>query len=161
MRRRRGRCAASASRSGRAGGRPEIPRAQLHEALLNVAVDPDTPLWLRCPYDVSALSQAELAEAARSHPILVKDDDYAGSRTYGGMQHVEDLFGDDLAEPAGPVAGIVLPAGPAEIAAFVGRHAAEVGLTPSGPGRSRWPSGRPRRRPCPAACCGSGPSRAR
>ena len=44
------------------------------------------------------------------------------------MQHVEDLFGDDLAEPAGPVAGIVLPAGPAEIAAFVGRHAAEVGL---------------------------------
>ena len=33
------------------GRRPtEIAEAQLHEALLNVAVDPDTPMWLRCPY---------------------------------------------------------------------------------------------------------------
>jgi hypothetical protein len=112
-----------------AGRRPtEILEAQLHEALLNVAVDPDTPLWLRCPYDVAALSQDVVTEAACSHPILVEADDYAGSRTYGGMQHVEDLFGADLTEPAGPVAGMPLPAGSTQIATFVGTHAAEVGL---------------------------------
>ena len=33
----------------------EIVEAQLHEALLNMAVPPDVPLWLLCPYDTAAL----------------------------------------------------------------------------------------------------------
>jgi hypothetical protein len=111
------------------GRRPtEVTEAQLHEALLNVAVDPDTPMWLRCPYDVGALTESELAEAARSHPIMVESGDYAGSRTYGGMQHVEDLFGGDLAEPDAPTDGMLLPAGLTEVADLVGKHAAVAGL---------------------------------
>src|SRR5215207_1822839 len=47
-----------------AARRPEeLLECQFHEALLNVAVDPDTPLWLRCPYDLGTLDDATLAEA--------------------------------------------------------------------------------------------------
>src|SRR6478609_5894344 len=35
----------------------EIVEAQLHEALLNMAVPPDVPLWLLCPYDTAALDE--------------------------------------------------------------------------------------------------------
>ena len=112
-----------------AGRRPaEVAEAQLHEALLNVAVDPDTPMWLRCPYDVDSLTEAELDEAARSHPILVESGVLRGSCSYGGRQHVEDLFAADLPEPDQPAEGIALPATPAEVAALVGRHAQAAGL---------------------------------
>lgn len=106
----------------------EVAEAQLHEALLNVAVDPDTPLWLRCPYDLGALTGAELAEAARSHPILVGAGTYAGSRSYGGLQHVDDLFAADLPGPPGVTDGLALPVGGSEVAALVHRHAAAAGL---------------------------------
>lgn len=111
------------------GRRPtEVVEAQLHEALLNVAVHPDTPMWLRCPYDLGALSEAELAEAARSHPILVESGDLRGSRSYGGMQHVEDLFAGDLPEPEPTTDGIALPAGPTAVGALVNTHAAAAEL---------------------------------
>ncbi|HEY7102226.1 MAG TPA: sensor histidine kinase [Mycobacteriales bacterium] len=112
-----------------AGRRPaELAEAQLHEALLNVAVDPDTPLWLRCPYDKDALTEAALAEAARSHPILVESGSLRGSCSYAGMQHVEDLFAAALPEPDQPAEAIALPAGAAEVTALVGRHAEAAGL---------------------------------
>jgi hypothetical protein len=112
-----------------AGRRPtEVLEAQLHEALLNVAVDPDTPMWLRCPYDVGALSEAELTEAALSHPIMVESGGLRGSRCYGGRQHVEDLFGGDLPEPDQPTDGMALPAGAADVAALVYKHATAADL---------------------------------
>jgi anti-sigma regulatory factor (Ser/Thr protein kinase) len=111
------------------GRRPaEVAEAQLHEALLNVAIHPDTPMWLRCPYDVSALPEAVLAEAARSHPILIESGDLRGSRSYGGMQHVEDLLAGDLPEPEPTAEGIALPTGVAAVADLVNRHAAAAGL---------------------------------
>jgi len=112
-----------------AGRRPaEVTEAQLHEALLNVAVEPDTPLWLRCPYDMDSLTDAELDEAARSHPILVEAGVLRGSCSYAGMQHVEDLFAAAMPEPDRPAEGIALPASPADVAAFVERQAEAVGL---------------------------------
>ena len=33
----------------------ELAECQMHEALLNLAVDADTPLWLMCPYDTATL----------------------------------------------------------------------------------------------------------
>ena len=71
----------------------EIAEAQLHEALLNMAVPPDVPLWLLCPYDTAALDEQVLAEAHRSHPVVVDSGDYRGSTGYGGTVHVEELFG--------------------------------------------------------------------
>lgn len=77
---------------------PEIPECQLHEALLNMAVDPDTPFWLRCPYDADALP-AEVIEAAQlSHPVIVEGDEFRGSTTYEGLQHVHSLLRSPLPE---------------------------------------------------------------
>ncbi len=85
-----------------AGRRPaELIECQLHEALLNVAVSPDTPLWLRCPYDVAALDPSVVREAHRSHPITVDERAYRGSTVYGGANHVDEIFADELAEPSG------------------------------------------------------------
>lgn len=84
-------------------GPAELAECQLHEALLNVAVAPDVPLWLRCPYDVDALDDDVLLEASRSHPALVEDGDYRGSLSYGGVDHVREAFTSDLPAPDGEV----------------------------------------------------------
>ena len=70
----------------------EVTECQVHEALLNLAVDPHTPLWLLCPYDVEALAPDVVTEAHRSHPVLVDVEDYRGSTLYGGSHHVETVF---------------------------------------------------------------------
>jgi hypothetical protein len=51
------------------GRRPEeLIECQLHEALLNVAVDPSTPFWLVCPYAVRGLDDAVIAEGISQSP---------------------------------------------------------------------------------------------
>ena len=50
-----------------------------------MAVAVDTPMWLICPYDVVALEEEVVAEARRSHPLLVTPHrSYSGSTDYGG-----------------------------------------------------------------------------
>jgi hypothetical protein len=44
-----------------------------------VAVDPDTPLWLLCPYDVATLPDEVIEEAHRSHPVIVGPQSHRGS----------------------------------------------------------------------------------
>jgi hypothetical protein len=86
-----------------ASRRPEeIAEAQLHEALLNMAVPPDVPLWLLCPYDTVALDQQVLAEAHRSHPVIVESDVYRGSTEYGGTVHIDEIFAGALPDPGTP-----------------------------------------------------------
>jgi hypothetical protein len=81
------------------GRRPEeLLECQLHEALLNVAVDPEIPFWLICPYDAEQLSPDIVEEAHRSHPVIVEADSYQGSPRYGGRHHVDVLFNAELAE---------------------------------------------------------------
>jgi len=77
----------------------ELLECQLHEALLNVAIEPDTPLWLICPYSAEALSPAVLEEAHRSHPVIVEDGSHRGSAHYAGRGHVDTLFGAPLPPP--------------------------------------------------------------
>jgi DcmR-like sensory protein len=72
------------------GRRPEeLIECQLHEALLNVAVDPSTPFWLVCPYTVRGLDAAVIAEAYRSHPAVIQGDQYQGNMHYAGRSHVD------------------------------------------------------------------------
>jgi hypothetical protein len=79
----------------------ELLECQLHEALLNVAIEPATPLWLICPYDAASLDADVLAEAARSHPVLVEAGSHRGSAHYVGRPHADALFGAGLSEPRG------------------------------------------------------------
>lgn len=74
----------------------ELAECQLHEALLNMAVDTDTPLWLMCPYDAGRLPPEVVAEAHRSHPVVVDVERHRGSIAYGGAHHVESMFEADL-----------------------------------------------------------------
>jgi len=84
------------------GRRPEeLVECQLHEALLNVAVDPALPFWLICPYAAEELEPTVVEEAYRSHPVIVEADAYLGSARYAGRAHVESMFGAELSEPTG------------------------------------------------------------
>ena len=74
----------------------ELIECQLHEALLNVAVDPMTPFWLVCPYDAERLDPQVIDEAYRSHPVVIEADAYKGSTQYAGQAHLEAMLGSDL-----------------------------------------------------------------
>ena len=86
------------------GRRPEeVAESQLHEALMNLAVDPELPFWVLCPYDAGNLDADVLAEASRSHPALATVDSYQGSRSYRGHAHAQAIFAGDLPPMDGPV----------------------------------------------------------
>jgi hypothetical protein len=76
----------------------ELLECQFHEALLNVAIDPEIPFWLICPYDAEALGPDVLDEAQRSHPVILDSRSYHGSSRYGGRPHVESIFTAELPE---------------------------------------------------------------
>ncbi len=113
------------------GRRPaEVEECAVSEALVNLAVDPDTPLWLRCAYDVQQLPEELLVEAGHSHPVLVVGDDYRGSPTYGGAHHATDAFSRGLPEPEVPVEELAFAEqGLVDVRRAVGRRAS--GLLPA------------------------------
>ena len=88
----------------------ELLECQLHEALLNVAIDPDLPLWLICPYDADTLSPAVVEEAHRSHPVIVEAGTHRGSAHYAGRAHVDALFGAEPSPPMGKYREAVITA---------------------------------------------------
>ena len=81
----------------------QVLEFQLHEALMNVAVDPDMPFWVLCPYDAGRLDADVLAEASRSHPAIATTASYEGSRNYHGHGHARAMFAGDLPPIPGPV----------------------------------------------------------
>jgi anti-sigma regulatory factor (Ser/Thr protein kinase) len=50
----------------------ELAECHLHEALLNVAFEAQTPFWLLCPYDLEALAADVICEAQRTHPFVAE-----------------------------------------------------------------------------------------
>jgi anti-sigma regulatory factor (Ser/Thr protein kinase) len=88
-------------RPGRGVGEPiwssrppaELVEAQLHEALLNVALPPNARLWLRCPYDQDSLDPDVLDRMRLHHP-------YVDGTSGGELESPRDLFGLPL--PAAP-----------------------------------------------------------
>jgi anti-sigma regulatory factor (Ser/Thr protein kinase) len=113
----------------------EAVECQLQEGLLNLAIDPDVPLWVRCPYDVAQLDPALIEAARQSHPALVEGGQYRGSTSYGGLHHVNSVFRSPL--PPAPAAsssgrGRLLFAGDNlnEVLAHVSLAAGRAGLDP-------------------------------
>ncbi len=108
----------------------EIVECQLHEALLNVAISPATPLWLRCPYDATVLADSVLAEVHYSHPMMVEGARYRGSTLYGGSAHVDDLM-DSALPPPGEGETCEFARGELRgLRTTVSRWAEEAGLSP-------------------------------
>ncbi len=112
-----------------AGRRPaEVLESQLHEALLNLAPGPSTPLWLVCPYDVGALDPLAIQEARRSHPTHTVGDGSVDNIAYGGVSRARDMFATRLPEPTGRVITLSV-GGDGDVAVQLLRHAAAAGLT--------------------------------
>jgi anti-sigma regulatory factor (Ser/Thr protein kinase) len=107
----------------------EVAECQLHEALLNVALPPRTPMWLLCPYDVDALEPDVVEEARRSHPTVttgVGSDESAG---FGGADHAHRLWSGPLPRPRGAVQAVSFRRGDlAAVRALVRRRAASAAL---------------------------------
>jgi hydroxymethylpyrimidine pyrophosphatase-like HAD family hydrolase len=112
------------------GRRPaEVAECYLHEALLNVGLPPDAPLWLRCPYDAEHLGSAVLREVAASHPFLLENGACRASNSYGGPNLAETVFRSALPEPAVPT--VDLPFGSYRLSAvrdLVMAHAESAGV---------------------------------
>lgn len=104
----------------------EVTECQLHEALLNMAVEADTPLWLRCLYDVAALDDSVVTEMRRSHPVLVDSGVYRGSTSYGGSDLVEAMFGEPLGPPGPGYVAVDFGAGQLSLVRAIVRDSAEV-----------------------------------
>jgi predicted small metal-binding protein len=77
----------------------EIVEAQLHEALMDVALAHDAPLWVLCPYNCSELDEATIDEAYRSHATAVQAQASIASLGYGGAAHAAAAFGSSLPDP--------------------------------------------------------------
>jgi anti-sigma regulatory factor (Ser/Thr protein kinase) len=60
----------------------ELAECQLHEALLNVAFDADTPFSLLCPYDLEALADDVIDEAHRTHPYVASGEARPAASTF-------------------------------------------------------------------------------
>jgi hypothetical protein len=113
-----------------AGRRPEeVLECQLHEALLNLSVDPELPFWLVCPYDAEHLDPSILAEAHRSHPAITSASTYQGSPAYGGHPHADAIFTAGLSPiPGHPARLAVTALNTGDVFTFVAVQAAAAGL---------------------------------
>jgi anti-sigma regulatory factor (Ser/Thr protein kinase) len=80
----------------------ELVECQRHESLLNVALKPETPMWLLCPYDRDGLDSALIQEALRSHPFVTEVVTQRESGDFRGIVASAAPFDTPLpAAPAG------------------------------------------------------------
>lgn len=88
-------------------GRPAdvYPRCVQHEALINLALA-DRDVTILCPYDTTGLAPAALADAVRTHPVLVESGTRRVSDGYTAPESVVASFNRPLPEP--PTAPAVL-----------------------------------------------------
>jgi anti-sigma regulatory factor (Ser/Thr protein kinase) len=85
----------------------ELVECQRHESLLNVAFA-HSPAWqLLCPYDTSALPDAVIDEALRSHPIVLSGPERTESEGFRGLEASGRPFDAPLADP--PPTAVELP----------------------------------------------------
>jgi anti-sigma regulatory factor (Ser/Thr protein kinase) len=76
-----------------------VLEALFHEDLLNVAVEPDVPLWLLCPYDTAALDADVVRTSLRSHPFVCDGTAHRASDAYLGRRSLGRPAGAPLPAP--------------------------------------------------------------
>ncbi|MDG4788368.1 sensor histidine kinase [Micromonospora sp. WMMD1102] len=74
------------------------PRCVQHEALINIALA-GRPVSLLCPYDAVRLDVEVIADAASTHPFLIRDGDRQPSAGYGHPENVVDSFNQPFPTP--------------------------------------------------------------
>jgi anti-sigma regulatory factor (Ser/Thr protein kinase) len=115
---------------GRSQG--ELAECHRHESLLNLAFADAPEFRLLCPYDVSALDPAVVAQARRTHPVVREIDGSARTSTaYHGLAAAAEPCRAPLPQPPADAQEIpLIPAGLTSMRAMVARRADRAGLTP-------------------------------
>lgn len=107
----------------------EQPACAQHEALINAAFA-ERDVAILCPYDASRLAPAVLADARRTHPVLVDSAGRRPSPTYAPEQVVAG-HNKPLPVPAEPVAVLHYDIDTlADVRRFVTAHAQAADLHP-------------------------------
>lgn len=106
------------------------PRCVQHEALVNIALS-DRPVSILCPYDAARLDVDVIADAASTHPYLIRAGDRQSSAGYGSPENVVDAFNRPFPEPPASASALRFEAaGLAGMRALVAALAAEAGVPP-------------------------------
>jgi anti-sigma regulatory factor (Ser/Thr protein kinase) len=112
--------------AGRRGA--ELEECQRHEQLLNVVFS-DPGFSLLCPYDTSALGDAVIEEARRSHPFVCEDGRSAPSHSFPGSRAMAEHDHGDLPDAPGAPAKLAFREGELHPArAWVAARAKAAGL---------------------------------
>jgi anti-sigma regulatory factor (Ser/Thr protein kinase) len=111
----------------------ELAECHLHEALLNAAFASSPAFRMLCPYDATALDQAVLREARRTHPLERRGGRAVASATFDPDRGADRRFRRRLPEPASVAAEIVidaamLPASLPHVRRLIAAQAASGGL---------------------------------
>ncbi|MFC5138427.1 anti-sigma factor RsbA family regulatory protein [Actinomycetospora rhizophila] len=110
----------------------EYAAAVQHEALINTALG-DRPATVLCPYDTTALAPAALADAERTHPVLLEHGVSTASTRYADPAEFAQWMSGPLAEDDGELGETLVfdaPTGPRTVRLAVAEHARRAGLAP-------------------------------
>jgi anti-sigma regulatory factor (Ser/Thr protein kinase) len=106
----------------------ELCEATRHEALLNLAFA-GAPVSILCPYDTTRLGHSVIANAHRTHPVVVRGGQPRSSSAYTGAA----VFpaGCDLPLPSPPpdAAALAYADGLGQVRAFAAEYACKAGLS--------------------------------
>lgn len=106
----------------------ELREATRHEALINLAfaaADAD----ILCPYDIAGLHPAVLADARRTHPLLLSDGRPEESPGYAVPFLIPSSCGLPLPAPPRDAMSHTYRTNLSEVRALVFKHATDAGLT--------------------------------
>jgi anti-sigma regulatory factor (Ser/Thr protein kinase) len=107
----------------------ELVECQRHESLLNLAFGDGCAMRLLCPYDTHALDGAVIAEAHRSHPVIVEDGAERDSDSYHGIDLVAAPFAHPLSSPPRDAATLVFTGDTLDaVRHFIATKAEQVGM---------------------------------
>jgi len=106
----------------------ELAECQLHEALLNLAFDAATPLWLLCPYDLEALAVEVIDQARRTHPFVAQGDERQACDAFRPIDTADPFDRPVPARPAGAAAMSFEADNLRQVRAFITEQAGLAGL---------------------------------
>ncbi|MFD5825600.1 anti-sigma factor RsbA family regulatory protein [Lentzea sp. NPDC060358] len=107
----------------------EYPACSLHEALVNYAFS-GRDLSILCPYDTSSLSHDVLAEAEKTHPVVIDAGGHRPSDHFHPARVVVAAHSLPLATPVDAASTSVGAGAMAAVRAFAREHAVKFGLAP-------------------------------
>ena len=106
----------------------EIEEATRHEALMNLAFR-DSPVTTLCPYDGVRLPKSVLADAACTHPAVIRDRQEIASASYLGPEHLPPRCTRALSPPPAQAEALGYRDDLYPVRSFVTSQAEHAGLT--------------------------------